>query len=70
MTIGELTHTFENASRESLRSGGQLKPVVAIGHTKELVDFEAIEAFLGYMGKKGIRVSTFQDVYGRCMSPA
>jgi hypothetical protein len=42
------------------------RPIVAIGHTKDLVDFETVNLFLSYLANKGISISTFEDVYPRC----
>jgi hypothetical protein len=42
------------------------KPIVAIGHTKDLVDFDTIDALLGYLQRNDITISTFSDIYARC----
>ena len=52
------------ASRASDPSS--FKPVVVIGHTKELTDFQGIEYLLSYLERKGIALSTFEETYGRC----
>lgn len=68
MTIEELICMVETLIKEDQWNSTSFKPIVAIGHTKELVDFETIESFLSYLGRKGIAVSTFEDVYDRCVS--
>ena len=52
--------------REDQQNPTSFRPIVAIGHTKDLVDFETVESFLSYLEKKGIKVSTFQEVYEKC----
>ncbi len=67
LTFKELTRMVDAAIREDQESPSQLWPLVAIGHTKDLVDFETVEALLAYLARKGIPVSTFSDVYPRCI---
>jgi hypothetical protein len=70
MKIDELTRMVDIIIREEQDDAKAFRPIVAIGHTKDLVDFETIEAFLSYLGEKRIPVSTFEAVYPRCMSMA
>ena len=66
MTLDELTRMVDGVIQEDRLDPKTIRPIVAIGHTKDLVDFETVEAFLLYLEKKGIKVSTFQEVYGKC----
>ncbi len=66
MTIDELTRMMDAVVQEDQQSPGSLRPIVAIGHTKDLVDFETVEAFLAYLAQKRIKISTFAEVYPRC----
>ncbi len=66
MTINELTRMVDTAIRQDQQDPTSFRPIVAIGHTKDLVDFETVESFLSYLEKKRIRVSTFEEVYGKC----
>jgi hypothetical protein len=70
MTLAELVSMVETAVCEDKASPGSFRPIVAIGHTKDLVDFGAIEAFLSYLEEKRIAISTFQQVYGKCQTGA
>ena len=70
MTLDELTHMAEGVIREDQRDPTSFRPIVAIGHTKDLIDFETVESFLFCLRKKEIRVSTFEEVYQRCLSYA
>jgi hypothetical protein len=64
MTIKELTEMVDAAIRKNQQNPASFWPVVAIGHTKELVDFETVEAFLSYLKDKGIAITTL-EVAGR-----
>lgn len=66
MTIGELTQMIDRVIQEDQKDPTSFRPIVAIGHTKELVDFETLELFLCYLIQKGIKISTIEDVYHRC----
>jgi hypothetical protein len=66
MTITELIHMVDKVIQEDQKEPSVFRPVVAIGHTKDLVDLETVESFLSYLGNRGIGVSTFQGVYSRC----
>lgn len=65
MTLDELTTMMDAVIRDDRLDPKTIKPIVAIGHTKDLVDFETVERFLGYLESNGVRVSTFRDVYQR-----
>ena len=41
------------------------RPLVAVGHTKDLYDPQTVDAFLAYLRDKGVAVSTFEDIYPR-----
>lgn len=66
MTLDELTRMMDAVIREDQKDPTPFRPIVAIGHTKDLVDFETVESFLSYLEKKRIRVSTFEEVYPKC----
>jgi peptidoglycan/xylan/chitin deacetylase (PgdA/CDA1 family) len=66
MNVDELTSTLDKIIEEDQANPTCLKPVIAIGHSKDLIDFETIECFLAYLTKRGISVSTFERIYPRC----
>jgi hypothetical protein len=66
MTLHELTRTVDAVIEKDRQEPAGFKPLVLIGHTKELVDIDTVESFLSYLGWRGIAVSTFADVYHRC----
>ena len=66
MAIDELTRMVDREIKEDQQDPTTYRPLVAIGHTKDLVDFETVEVFLSYLQGKGIPISTFQEVYSKC----
>jgi cysteinyl-tRNA synthetase len=58
---------FDQEMEKDLRNPAIYRPIVAIGHTKDLVDLDTIESFLSYLRAQGVFVSTFRDVHDRIM---
>ena len=66
MTLSELTSMMEEVIREDQEDPTSFRPIVAIGHTKDLADPQTVEFFLSYLKEKGIAVTTFGGAYLRC----
>ncbi len=62
MTYNELVLLFKSVIDDEKMAPASYKPIVAIGHTKDLVDFNAISSFLDYLGEHDIPVSTFMQI--------
>jgi len=60
MTLVELTNMMDAVIQKDQQKPSSFWPVVAIGHTKELVDFETVEAFLSFLKQKGIAITTLE----------
>jgi hypothetical protein len=67
MTLDELIGMVEAIIREDQKDPTSFRPIVAIGHTKDLSDYKTVESFLSYLRRKGIAVSTFKEVYNKCI---
>jgi len=65
MTLDELTFAMGRLIEEDKADPAACRPVVTIGHTKDLFDFDTVERFLAYLESNAVRVSTFVDVYPR-----
>jgi hypothetical protein len=65
MTLAQLIATIENVLHLDQAAPDVLRPIVAIGHTKDLMDFQAIKDFLAYLKSHNIAVSTFHDTWLR-----
>jgi hypothetical protein len=63
MTDYELRKMIDRLIQEDQKDSKRFRPIVAIGHTKDLVDFKTIEWLLPYLMENQIRVSAFKDVY-------
>ena len=63
MTLHELTAMMERVIRKDREEPEIFRPIVAIGHTKDLTDPQTVDAFLSFLQSKEIKVSTFEDVY-------
>ncbi len=66
MTLAELIGIVERALCEDRAHPESYKPLVAIGHTKDLVDFDTIEVFLSYLKDKGMAIVNLQDTLHKC----
>lgn len=65
MTERELKETMEVILKEDRKSASIYKPIVAIGHTKDLMDIKPVEFLLKYLFDNRIPVSTFSQIYNR-----
>jgi hypothetical protein len=63
MTLSELTSMMDGIIGADEKDPETFRPVVAIGHTKDLTDFETVEAFLAFLRARRIPISTFSDIY-------
>jgi hypothetical protein len=63
MTINELRLMLDVEMHKDLEDPSIYRPLVAIGHTKELMDYEAVEFLLDYLRSKDVKISGFREVY-------
>jgi len=63
MTMEELSHMLGKEIQKDLKDPDLFRPVIAIGHTKDLIDFETVDSLLSFLRKNGVEVSVFRDVY-------
>jgi len=66
MTMRELTHMLDREIQLDKRKPYLFRPVIAIGHTKDLIDFETVDILLGFLRKNDIPVSNFREIYNKC----
>jgi hypothetical protein len=67
MTLHELTSTLEGVIKVDRQEPGVYRPIVAIGHTKDLTDLETVDSFLSFLRTNGIAVATFETVYSKLL---
>jgi hypothetical protein len=65
MTLNELISTMSRVVHRDRRDPVEYKPIVLIGHTKDLTDIPAVDAFLSFLETNGVKVSTFADVHAK-----
>jgi len=63
MSLEELTSMMQKIIEEDQVQPDLYRPVVSIGHTKDFVDPQTLEAFLSFLDVMGISVTTFEAVY-------
>jgi hypothetical protein len=62
MTFEEMREAIQRIMKEQLQSGRKHSLVVAIGHSKDFIDPEAIRRFLIFLREHSIRVTTFSEL--------
>jgi hypothetical protein len=65
MTLAELTSMMGRVIALDREDPGTLKPIVAIGHSKDLNDLPTVDAFLSYLREKNIHVATFENLFAK-----
>jgi len=63
MTLAELTSMLSSLIDADHRQPEVYRPVVAIGHTKDLVDVQTVSSFISFLRAQDVRISTFTDVH-------
>lgn len=63
MTIEEMSGMINRVIQDDQYNPKSYKPIVAIGHTKDLIDFDTVDLFLSYLRQRGIKVSTLKEAY-------
>jgi catechol 2,3-dioxygenase-like lactoylglutathione lyase family enzyme len=67
MTFEEMREAIEVTLRERQASERERHPVVAIGHSKDFVDSEAVRRFLAFLQQRNVAVTTFSRIL--CQEP-
>jgi hypothetical protein len=65
MTLSEMTSIMDRVIEEDRKAPESYRPIVSIGHTKDLNDFETVESFLSFLETNRIPIVTFADIYPR-----
>ncbi len=66
MTKEELRYTLNELFSEDLGNPKVFRPIVAIGHTKDLIDSDTLDSILALLKMKGVGVTNFTGVYHKC----
>ncbi len=65
MTLNEMVCMIQRVIRQDRDEPDLYRPIVAIGHTKDLTDLEAVDSFLAFLHSNNIGISTFRDIYSK-----
>jgi hypothetical protein len=66
MRLDELRRAVDAVLKEDAGDPGRFRPLVAIGHTKDLVGVETVKSFLSFLVSKRVKVSTLEAAHDRC----
>jgi hypothetical protein len=67
MTEAELLVMMSRVIREDQEAPQVYRPIVAIGHSKDLIDLGTVDSFLCFLQRNGVAVSTFAEVYQKVL---
>jgi hypothetical protein len=67
MTWNELTSVVNTIVRNDRKDPTAFRPIVAIGHTKDLSDSRTVDDFLAFLHDKAVPVSTFERSYTKLL---
>jgi hypothetical protein len=70
MTLKELISMMTTIIIEDRKDPDTLRPVVAIGHTKDLTDIGTLSSLLTFLKMNRIPITTFTDLYPKLDKPA
>lgn len=65
MTLDELIRMTDKIIKDDKIKPDTYKPIVAIGHTKDLIDLDTAASFLAYLKQNKIQIITFEECYSR-----
>ena len=68
MTLDEMRSSMEETLKQDKRNPEERNFVVAIGHSKDLVDSNAVRRFLAFLKERSVGVTTFSRFL--CEKPA
>lgn len=70
MTLEEMTSMLDRVVAADVQDPSTYRPIVAIGHSKDLCDLQAVDALLSYLQKNKLPVATFQSISSRLIKEA
>jgi len=62
MTIDEMVSMMGRVIQEDNQNPDVYRPIISIGHTKDLMDFDTVGSFLSFLQAKKIPISTFSQI--------
>ena len=68
MTLDELTSMVQRMIQNDREEPGLYRPLVAIGHTKDLSEPRIVDDFICFLRANGIGIATFSNIYPRLVA--
>lgn len=68
MTLDELTSMIGTVIEKDRQDPAVYRPLVAIGHTKDLAEPQVVDNFLSFLRANGVGVATFTSVYPKLVA--
>jgi hypothetical protein len=68
MSANETAEVMAAVLEADRREDGFYRPIVAIGHTKDLDDLGTADTLLAFLSQNDISVSTFTEIYPKLVS--
>jgi poly-beta-1,6-N-acetyl-D-glucosamine synthase len=65
MTLSEMTSTMNGVIEPERKNPNVYRPIVVIGHSKDLVDPKTVEHFLSFLHSQKIGITTFGRAYSK-----
>jgi hypothetical protein len=62
MSLDEILNSLKKLVLLDEKTGGDYKPIVFVGHTKNLKDFKKVERILKFIKKSNLRIVTFKQI--------
>lgn len=66
MNSSEIISIIKNITKDESSNPHSYKPVLFIGHTKELTDVKTVDTVLSYLRRENITVTTLNKAYQKC----
>ena len=63
MTLNEMLSVMEKVIRQDREDPETYRPIISIGHTKDLTDFQTVDSFLAFLKGRSIPITTFAGSY-------
>lgn len=67
MNSDDIASVMTRIIQEDSADQHSFRPIVLIGHTKELNDLETVDSALSFLRQKKIVISTFDEIYHKCI---
>jgi hypothetical protein len=65
MTLQEMISMMDRVIQQDRKDPEIYRPIISIGHTKDLSDFAAVDSLLSFLKANQIEVSTFNEAFSR-----